>query len=204
MLQTVKFPFVRFESSVIEKKDAQGHSLFEPVYYAYITPAGSNGKNEVMKVASEWIQELKVKGQTRGQFDENASEYERWYERFSKAFEQYKAGEEMTVLGSPLRSCPAFTKVEVAQAQNCRILTVEDLASCNEEALQHMGMGGRTMKMKAQKYLEDKESGGLAQENEALRIRLADLEEKVEAMISAGIADPDKPKRGRPRLTEAA
>lgn len=204
MLQTIKFPFVRFESAVVEKKDAAGHSIFDPVYYAYITPAGSNGKNEVMKVADEWLRELRTKGQTRGTFDDNAHEYERWYERFKQAFEQFKAGEEMTALGTVLRSCPAFTKVEIAQAQSCRILTVEDLASCNEEALQHMGMGGRAMKLKAQKYLEDKASGSLAQENEALRLRISDLEEKVNAMLSAGVDDPDKPKRGRPRLTEAA
>jgi hypothetical protein len=195
MLQTIRFPYVRFESKVIERKDSAGHSVFDPVYYANITPAG--GKDEVVKVAEEWLADLRHKGQTRGPFDQAAQEYEKWHEFFSKQFALFKAGEEMTFDGTPLRACPAFTKSETASAESIKIFTVEELSLANEESIQRMGMLGRPMKMKAAKYLEDKQSGNLAQENEALRLRITDLEEKVSEMLAAGIKEPAK--IGRPR-----
>lgn len=195
MLQAVRLPFVRFETQVSESKDEQGHIVCKNVYYAHITPAG--GKDEVVKVADEWLRDLMEKSRTRGPFDQAASEYTQWYERFSKMFEQYKAGEEMTIDGTPVRSCPAFTKAEIAQAEAVKLMSVEDLATCNEEAVSRMGMGGRNLKLKAAKFLEDKQSGNVALENEALRVKVADLEKKVEAMLAAGIPEPKKV--GRPR-----
>lgn len=198
MLQTIRFPYVRFESKVVERKDNEGHTIFVPVYYANITPAG--GKDEVVKIAEEWLTELRSKGQTRGPFDSAAQEYEKWYEFFSKAFNVYKSGEEMTMDGTPLRACPAFTKTEVAQAEAIKIFSVEELAMCNEEAIQRMGMIGRQIKMKASKYLDDKQSGNLAQENEALRVRMTDLENTIADMKAAGMKEPAK--IGRPRKVE--
>lgn len=193
MLQTVRLPYVRFESQVRETKDGLGHIVCTPIYYAHITPAG--GKDEVVKVAEEWLADLMQKSMTRGPFDAAASEYTQWYERFKKMFEQFKAGEEMTVPGTALRACPAFTKIEVAQCEAIKILSVEDLSVANEEAVSRLSMGGRALKMKAVKFLEDKASGNLALENEALRLQLADLTEKVNKMVAAGVQEPVK--RGR-------
>lgn len=194
MLQTVRLPHVRFDTLVKETKDAEGHTVFTNVYYAYITPAG--GKDEVVKVATEWLEDLKNKSHTRGPFDSAAHEYEQWYERFSKGFEQYKAGHEQTTNGTPLRASLAFTKAEIAQVESVKIFSIEDLALCNEESIQRMGMGSRNLKLKAQKMLEDKVSGNLAQENEALRIKMEALEEKVNKMLAMGIQEP-KAKPGR-------
>lgn len=196
MLQTVRLPHVRFDTQVLETKDAEGHILFNNVYFAYITPAG--GKDEVVKRADEWLADLKQKSQVRGPFDAAANEYDTWYERFSKGFEQYKAGQEMTCNGTPLRASLAFTKAEVAQAESVRIFSIEDLAACNEEAIGRMSMNGRGLKMKAAKLLEDKASGHLAQENEALRMSIAALEEKVNKMLAAGVQEPvERKKPGR-------
>lgn len=195
MLQTARLPYVRFETQVRETKDASGHSVFTNVYYAHITPAG--GKDEVVKVAEEWIADLQQKGMTRGPFDSAAAEYTTWYERFKQGFEQYKAGQELTVNGTPLRASLAFSKAEVAQAENVKIFSIEDLAGCNEEAIMRMGMSGRTLKLKAQKLLDSKDGDKLAQENEALRLKLADLEQKVERMLAAGVQEPKK--LGRPK-----
>lgn len=198
MIQTPRFPYVRFSVDAKEIKDENGHISFKNQYWATIIPAG--GKDEVLKDAVEWIASLRTKGETRGPFDANASEYIQWHERFSKMFEQFKAGEEMTVIGTPLRAILAFTKAEIAQAESIRIFSVEDLAVANEEAIRHMGIGGRAMKDKAVQLLASKGENHLAEENSALRVKLEQLEARVEEMIAAGMKVPGKV--GRPRKTE--
>lgn len=199
MLQQVRMPHIRFETEVKETRDEEGHIVRQTVYMAHITPAG--GKDVLVKNAEEWIRELKEKSMVRGAFDQAASEYEQWHAKVSQAFNQFKAGEEMTVDGTPLRASLAFTKAEIAQAESVKIFSIEALAEANEEAISRMGMGGRALKTKAQKLLETK--GDVAQENAALRQKIADLEAKVERMLSEGFKEPAK--RGRkPKEVEAA
>lgn len=198
MIQTPRFPYVRFSVEAKEVKDENGHISFKNQYWATIIPAG--GKDEVLKDAVEWIASLRTKGETRGPFDSNANEYIQWHERFSKMFEQFKAGEEMTMTGTPLRAILAFTKAEIAQAESIRIYSVEDLATANEEALRHMGIGARAMKDKAVQLLASKGENHLAEENAALRVKLEQLEARVEDMLAAGLKVPGKV--GRPRKTE--
>jgi hypothetical protein len=194
MLQAVRLPHVRFEDQVLETKDKEGHIQYKTVTYAYITPAG--GKDEVVKVADEWVADLMNKSMTRGPFDSAANEYTKWYERFAEMLKRHRDGQEMTVDGTPLRASMAFTQAEVKQCESVKIFSVEDLACANEEGLMRLGMGGRNLKIKAQKLLESKDGDKLAQENEALRVRLAELEEKVTQMVAAGVQEPKK--RGRP------
>lgn len=195
MLQQPRFPYVRFECKAQEVKDDKGHISFKNQYWATIIPAG--GKDEVVKDAVEWIAGLRTKGETRGPFDANAGEYIQWYERFSKMFEQFKAGEEMTMTGTPLRAILAFTKAEIAQAESVRIFSLEDLSVANEEALRHMGIGARAMKDKATQLLASKGENHLAEENAALRVKLEQMEARMEAFIAAGMKEPNK--GGRPR-----
>ncbi len=199
MLQQVRMPHIRFETEVKETRDEDGHIVRTNVYFAHVTPAG--GKDVLVKDAEQWLRELKDKSMVRGAFDQAAAEYEQWYTKVKAAFDQYKAGEEMTTDGTPLRASLAFTKAEIAQAESVKIFSIEDLAGANEEAISRMGMGGRGLKIKAQKLLETK--GDVAQENAALRQKIADLESKVERMLAEGFKEPAK--RGRkPKEVEAA
>ncbi|MBN9410835.1 MAG: hypothetical protein J0H69_16940 [Burkholderiales bacterium] len=192
-------PHIRFETEVKETRDEDGHIMRKNVYFAHVTPAG--GKDVVVKDAEQWLLELKEKAMVRGAFDQAAAEYEQWHAKVKAAFEQYKAGEEMTTEGTPLRASLAFTKAEIAQAESVKIFSIEDLAEANEEAISRMGMGGRGLKIKAQKLLETK--GDVAQENAALRQKISDLEAKMERMLADGFKEPAK--RGRkPKEVEAA
>lgn len=197
MLQQARLPHVRFQNEVRETKDKDGHTIYEDVIYAYITPAG--GKDEVVKIAEEWIRDLKDKSMVRGPFDSAANEYTKWYEGFSEMLRRFKAGQEMQTTGTPLRASLAFTAAEIKQCESVKIFSIEDLASANEEALMRMGMGGRNLKTKAQKILETKDGGQLVQENEALRVRIKDLEDKVERMLAAGIPEPTERKKPGPK-----
>lgn len=194
MLQQVRMPYVRFETTVKESKDENGHIVRQNVYYAHITPAG--GKDEVVKIASEWIEELRRKGDTRGPFDQAANEYSIWYERFSKGFEAYKKGEEMITDGTPIRASLAFMKSEIAQAEAAKIYSIEDLANCNEEAIQNMGVGGRALKAKAAEILKTKDSSHSAEEIAALKLQVQELKQLIDDMKEAGMQEPAR--RGRP------
>ena len=193
MIQQPKLPYVRFTSEVKEVRDADGHIQRSMEYMAHITPAG--GKDEVVKKADEWIAELRRKGETRGPFDSAANEYSHWHQAFSKMFDQFKAGEEMTTTGTPLRACLAFLKTEIAACEAAHVFSLEDLAGANEEALMRIGIGGRSLKDKAAQLLVSQGDNRLAEEISALRVENDALKQRIEQFIAAGAAQ--QPARGR-------
>lgn len=195
MIQKPKLPYVRFTSEVKEVRDAEGHIERSLEYMAHITPAG--GKDEVVKKAEEWIAELRRKGETRGPFDAAANEYSQWFEVFSKMFGQFKAGEELTTSGTPLRACLAFLKTEVAACEAAHVYSLEDLADANEEALMRIGLGGRALKDKAGKLLLSQGDNRLAEENSALKAKIDALEQRIEQFIAAGAQAPAPAARGK-------
>jgi hypothetical protein len=191
MIQQPKLPYVRFTCEAVESKDVDGHVQYKNKYWANIVPAG--GKDEVVKDADEWVASLREKGTTRGPFDSAANEYRVWFEHFGDALKRYKAGEELAVTGTPLRAILAFTKAEVAQAESARIYSLEDLSTCNEEGLRYIGIGGRALKDKAVQLLASRGDNRLAEENSALRVKVEQLEARIEQFIAA---NSQEPKRG--------
>lgn len=205
MIQQPRLPYVQFRSEAAEVKDKDGHVTYVNKYWADIVPAG--GKDVLVKDADEWVRELKHKGETRGPFDTAANEYRVWHEHFDKALKQFKAGEEMTTVGTPLRAILAFTKSEVAQAEAVRIYSLEDLAAANEEAMRHMGIGARGMKDRAQMLVEGASGTKLLEENAALKSQVEALTERVDALVAAGLKEENPEQRrgpGRPRKVEEA
>jgi hypothetical protein len=191
MIQAARMPYVRFETIAETVMDVEGMPHYKNKIMAYITSAGS--KDTAVKDADEWIAQLGEKSRSRGEFDAAANEYDQWHVRFSKMLEAYKEGANMDMEGTPLRSCLAFSPAEIAQCENVKIFTVENLAVCNEEAITRMGMGGRTLKQKAEKIME---TAGIAkitsahaekveQENAELRKSIEELTKKFDAMIAS-------------------
>lgn len=202
MIQQPKLPYVRFTCDAVEFKDPEGHVVFKNKYWANIVPAG--GKDEVVKDADEWVKSLLEKGTTRGPYDSAAAEYQVWHRHFSEQLARYKAGEELAVSGTPLRAILAFTKAEVAQVESVRIYSLEDLASANEEALHHIGIGGRALKDKANQLLASRGENHLAEENSALRVKVEQLEARIEAFIAANGNERAPTRRGRQAAAEQA
>ena len=130
---------------------------------------------------------------SRSAFDSSAEEYTKWYEHFSRHFDLYKNGEEMLCAGTPIRACLGFTKAEVAQAEKVNLFSIEDLAGCNEEALGYMGVGSRSLKIKAQEILKTQQTTRPAEEFAALHTQIeqlqADLKELREANKAANTKD---------------
>ena len=192
MIQAAKLPYVRFETEVSVTKDEDGHNQYKNVIMAHITPAGS--KDEIVKLADEWIVQLMDKSQTRGPFDSAANEYEDWHKRFSKMLDSYKNGIDMATEGTPIRASLAFSPAEVAQCESVKIFTLEALAVCNEQAMNNMGMGGRTLKQKAEKILENFAGSKVAEENTALKSKLEAMQEQLDKLMAN---QPEKAEKKR-------
>lgn len=178
-------PYVYYTVASKESKDADGHVTRDNEYTAHIVSRGS--KDEHVHEAESWVEGLRQKGIGRGPFDTQAEEYGQvWYPRFRKMLDDFKAGEEMKHPGTSLRSILAFMKSEVAQAEAVHIYSLEDLAVANEEAIRHMGIGGRALKDKAVQLLASKDDNAMAEVVAAQRVEIDGLKERIEQFIAAG------------------
>jgi dynactin complex subunit len=101
-----------------------------------------------------------------------------------------------------------FSPAEQKMLIGANVRTVEEAAIMGEPTMQMIGMGARALKAKAEAALQAANSTGkLVEENQALSVKLETLERTLEEMreaMQALQADTDKPKRGRPRMDEAA
>jgi len=182
-------PNLQFAREPIAYKDAQGHTLYRDEYLVEIRQRGS--KDSVTKKAEEWISELAHKGHDRSGFDQNAAMYATWHDKAKVMFEMFKRGEEVPEEGMSLKAFPAFSPAEILICKAVDIYTLEQLSEANEQAIGRMGPGGRGLKIKAAKMLENYHNGKAAEENAALRQALsemqakhADLEATVKRLIS--------------------
>src|SRR5262245_6637514 len=74
-------------------------------------------------------------------------------ERFAKQYQQFKAREHQTKLGTPLDYLPFLTEGKRAELKALSIYTAEALAELEGQPLKNLGLGGRELKNKAQDYL---------------------------------------------------
>lgn len=166
--------YVRFERKPVEDRQASvnaGHSVSRDIDYAIVTPVGT--KDEIPKLMSDWIPELKQKVK-EGRLPASHEEF------YIKAYEAWKKGEEAPVDGTPIKDWPVLSPAQRTNCLTANIRTVEDLAVASGEALTRIGMGGQEMKQKAEAWLKASSSIGIVvQENTALKIKAATLEQSV-------------------------
>jgi hypothetical protein len=126
--------------------------------------------------------------------------------RFPKQWEAYQNNREHIPDGTPLDVIFAAEPETVTNLRQLKIYTVEQLAGLQESAVSRIGMGGRNLVVKAQKFMEaatgyqaaskmNRELEDMKSENDTLKERLAALEA---ALMSR---DDETPRRGpgRPR-----
>tara|TARA_R110000824_G_scaffold73030_6_gene186127 strand:- start:4032 stop:4655 length:624 start_codon:yes stop_codon:yes gene_type:complete len=162
-------PFIKFEVRPHEDRNASieaGHYVAVDVDYAVITPAGS--KDEIPRIFNEWIEQL-TQGIRDGRFKPE------YVQAIKGMYEAWKEGLEMPVDGTPIRGWPVLSPSDQENVIAVRIRTVEDLAEANEQTLMSLGIGSRTMKQKAQAWLDSSNSNGKATEKiSALQSELKD------------------------------
>ena len=181
MPQPVSKPHVVFSTEAMAYVDAEGHTHYKDVIIATITPQG--GTDNLVKNAEEWLKELRNKSMTRSGFDDASIFYAEWYDHFSKAFEYHKKGLEGPLNGTDLKLFKTFTPAELKNCAASNIFTVEELANCNEQFIQRVGMGGRVMKNKAQAILDGQQGVMVAEENAALKLKVDELSSQVSDLI---------------------
>jgi hypothetical protein len=138
-----------------------------------------------------------------------------------KAYEAWKDGRGMPLDGTPLKSWPQITPGQVLTLESLHIRTVEDLARCEDQALENIGMGARGLRQKARDYLDagnnlgkvvEEISSVRAQaeaaksENAELARQLEEMKAQIAALASLRTADDEPARRGpgRPPKDQAA
>ncbi len=174
-------PLVRFEKRAFEDKEAtrrEGHVVFKDIDIALITPRYSKDLVEI-KVET-WLE-------NQERYAKNNQIPREWLELYKKAYKKWRQGEELPLNGTPIKGWQALTPAQTKTILGAGILTIEDLAGCNDEGLRRLGMGGRDLINRAKSWLKTANDTGktamqnaaLEKENEYLKTTVSSLEEKV-------------------------
>lgn len=187
-------PYVSFEVRAVEDRTASisaGHYVTKDIDFALITPQGS--KDRIELIVSEWFQMLEA--------EVRADRFPlAWLSAFKEAYKFWKEGLEIPENGFSILNWPVLSPSQVRTFLDMGIRTVEDVAAMNEEAIRHIGMGGRSLKQRAADWLASSENVGkaseelsaLRQENEHLRESLSAIRKEFEALKASLPASPNK------------
>ena len=178
-------PYVTFEYRAEEDRAASietGHYVSKDVPFVLVTPMGSKDRHE--SPADEWFAR-REQDAAEGRFPRE------WLSAFKGAFAEWKAGREVPLNGTSVANWPVASPSQVKMLLDLKVRTVEDLAEANEETLNRLGMGGRTLKQKAQDWLASandmgkvsEQLAGLRADNEALKQRNEQLEKQLREVI---------------------
>ena len=182
-------PYVEFYVAAVDdpiRTHEVGYRVTKDVEMVKIVPMGS--KDNLLKRADEWLEQIKRKA-LDGAPDAMPDE---WVRDFRKKYELWKEGKEAPLNGTSVKEWPILSPAQAENLVSLRIMTIEDVAEMNEEAMQRYGMGAREMKEKAKEWLKGKQvADAVAKENEALRAELDALKEQMAQLLA------DKPRRGR-------
>ena len=169
-LMEARPPYVTFELRAEEDRTAsiaQGKYVARDIPFALITPQGS--KDRLERNAEEWLTHISEEARN-GRFPQE------WADHYHKAFAAWQNGQDLPTLGSPIANWPVPTPAQVRMLLDINIRTVEELAQANEEALGHLGMGGRALKQRAIDFLaQSGDAGKAAAEMEVLRTAHAEV-----------------------------
>jgi prefoldin subunit 5 len=165
-------PYVVFETRPVEDRQAsieQGHYVSKDRDFAIITPRGS--KDRIERIAEDWLAHITMEA-NQDRFSKT------WVAGYKENYKLWKSGQEIPLHGTALVNWPGLSPAQIKNFQAYRILTVEDIASANEETLSRMGPGSRDIKRRAENWLKASESTGKLAESHSA------LEEKYEALES--------------------
>lgn len=146
-----------------------------------------------------WLKQNRIDVQGGRLSPEHAAAYEESYKR-------WKAGQDMPLTGTPIKSWPVITPAQVDMLVRLNIRTVEDLACVNSEGLSKIGMGAVDMQNKAKVWIATAQDKGkvthdmvaLQKKNDQLEAMVEKLTETV-STLQAEMKTAKKPAKGRKR-----
>jgi len=128
--------YVRFERRAVENKAEtlkMGRSVSFDVDFALITPPYSKDLI-VLKVPTFFENtERDVR---------NGRTPEKWMDAWKNAYQKWQNGQEVPLNGTPIKTWSAISPAQIKNLIAIGILTIEDLAQCNDEGIRRIGMGG--------------------------------------------------------------
>lgn len=171
-------PFVRFEEQECginsEASEKAGRPIPKVELMACITPSGS--KDEVVKIASEWLTQIRNKA-IRGEFPPD------WVEIFTKQHEAHLKGHELPREGTPIRTWQMLTRDQQNRVLFNNITTVEDLELVPDGSLGNLGLDGRVMRDLARAWIaEGKDKGAVALELANANAKLLAQQEQIDKL----------------------
>lgn len=169
--------YVRFERVAVEDKAASlaaGQYVAKDVDYALVTPMGS--KDVFKAKVSDWLANMRQESQ-------NGRLPESWLTHYQAAYRAWQEGQTLPVQGTPVRGWGVISPAQQETLIQLHVLTVEDVAAMNDEALTRIGMGAGELRTKARAWLSQmQDKGPLTMEVTALRTENATLKTSVETL----------------------
>jgi len=184
--------YVRFERRAVEDKAAslrEGRYVGKDVDFALVTPPYS--KDCVEYKVEQWL--INVDNNVK-----NGRIPERFAEIWKESYQKWRNGQEIPLNGTPIKTWGVISPAQQNLLISIGCLTVEDLASINDEGVRRIGMGAIELQNKAKAWLLSLNSHGantvqiaaLETERNILKDMVASLEEKVEALMKAAPKNP--------------
>ena len=178
--------YVTFESRPVENKRetlAQGRWVGQDIDFVLVTPAYSKDIYPQKAINFFENEEKNVKnGRTP------LAHLEFWRE----SYKRFKAGQNMPLNGTTIHDLTVLSASQRKMLISLNILTIEDLAACNDEGRRRIGMGGMDMTNKAKAWLKSTQDHGgvvaqvvsLEKENNVLKTMVETLTKHVEALAT--------------------
>lgn len=166
--------YVVFERRAVEDRVASlsaGRYMTKDQDFAVITPVGS--KDRIPRQVDEWFSSLEQ--QAREERIPSA-----WVNQYKEAYAAWKKGEEIPLHGTPIKGWAVLSPAHQLNVVSADILTIEDLAQANDEAMKRIGLGALELRDKAQAWLKSAGSQGImTQEAAALKAKNRQLENSI-------------------------
>jgi len=165
-----QIPYIQFERVAVEDPVATlaaGQYVAKDVDMVNITPAYS--KDIIKCKAVNWLAQNKVD-------EKNGRLSQEWRDRYEKAYEAFKNGQELPLEGTPIKGWGVISPAQQETLIRLRILTVESLAGINAEGISRLGMGAIDLRNKAQAWLDTLHKNGKP------TIQLAAQKKKIEQL----------------------
>jgi hypothetical protein len=169
--------YVRFERKAVELKAEslkQGRTVYQDVDWVFVSIPYSRDVFEDKAV--NWIEKQKQKAKS-GRVPQKFVDY--WIDCYDK----WKVGQEPPTNGTDIRNWSAVSPAEIKTMQSVGIRTIEDMALCNAEGLNRIGMGARKLKNLAEAWIKGADDrGAIVMENAELKKQLEIANKDVELL----------------------
>jgi hypothetical protein len=142
-------PYVRFELRPVESRTT-GQSVFTDRAWVILMAPGSRDTTEML--VDDWLPKLREHAR-------NKRVPVSWPMEYEQAFNQWMQTQEQPAIGTSVRNWPACTPAQLQSCLKANLLTVEDVANANEEALNRVGMGARSLQIMAKAWIADQKGG---------------------------------------------